>query len=114
MYLQQNLDYTLFDWSKQGDLTPIEVERAEGCYFWDSSGKRYLDWNSQIMNVNIGHGNRHVIDAIHAQAEALPYVSSFMATRVRGSWGRSWPRSRPAICERHFLRWVGPRRWKTP
>ncbi|MCB9128246.1 MAG: aminotransferase class III-fold pyridoxal phosphate-dependent enzyme [Ardenticatenales bacterium] len=103
MYLQQNLDYTLFDWSKQGDLTPIEVERAEGCYFWDSSGKRYLDWNSQIMNVNIGHGNRHVIDAIHAQAEALPYVSSFMATRVRGELGEKLAEITPGDLRKTFF-----------
>ena len=50
--------YTLFDWQAQQNANPIPVERAEGVYFWSPDGKRYLDFNSQLMGVNIGHGDR--------------------------------------------------------
>ena len=53
--LHNNLDYTLFSWSKQKGLNPINVERAEGVYFYDYSGKRYIDFSSGLMNANIGH-----------------------------------------------------------
>ncbi|RZK30691.1 MAG: aminotransferase class III-fold pyridoxal phosphate-dependent enzyme, partial [Hymenobacter sp.] len=52
--LRDNLDHTLFSWSKQTGLNPINVERAEGVYLWDRDGRRYLDFSSQLMNVNIG------------------------------------------------------------
>ena len=61
--------------------------RAEGIYFWDAEGKRYIDMNSQAMCSNIGHGNRRVIEAIKAQAEELAYVSPSMATRIRAEIG---------------------------
>ena len=59
--------HTIFSWSAQGPMNPIPMVRGEGIYFWDAGGKRYLDMNSQLMCVNIGHGNRRVIDAIKRQ-----------------------------------------------
>jgi len=52
--------YTLFDWQAQAKATPIAVDRAEGVYFWSVDGTRYLDMNSQLMGVNIGHGDQRV------------------------------------------------------
>ena len=62
--LKNNMDYTLFSWSKQKGLDPICVERAEGVYLYDYNGKRYLDFSSGLMNVNIGHGDQRVTNAV--------------------------------------------------
>jgi len=80
--------YTLFDWQAQQNANPIPVARAEGVYFWSPDGKRYLDFNSQLMGVNIGHGDRRVADAIERQARKLAYISPFMATEVRARLGQ--------------------------
>jgi taurine--2-oxoglutarate transaminase len=64
-------------------VNPIPVARAEGVYFWDVDGKRYLDFNSMTMCVNIGHGNQTVIRAMQEQAAALPYAAPGMATKIR-------------------------------
>src|SRR5881275_1150991 len=76
--------HTLFEWSAQSKVDPIAVERAKGIYFWTPEGKRFIDFNSQLMCVNIGHGDERVIRAIKEQAERLPYANPFMATEVRG------------------------------
>ncbi|MDX2249598.1 MAG: aminotransferase class III-fold pyridoxal phosphate-dependent enzyme [Bacteroidia bacterium] len=86
--LQYNLDHTLFSWSKQAGLNPIQVDRAEGVYFYDTSGKKYLDFSSQLMNVNIGHGNRKVLAAMQEQMEKLCYVYPGMVTEIRGLLGK--------------------------
>jgi taurine--2-oxoglutarate transaminase len=75
--------HTLFEWSAQDAVDPIPVARAKGVYFWTPEGKRYLDFNSQLMCVNIGHGDERVVRAIHEQASVLPYASPFMATEPR-------------------------------
>jgi len=79
--------HTFFSWSAQGAVNPIPMVRGKGVYFWDADGKRYLDMNSQLMCVNIGHGDQRVIDAIKAQAEELVYAGPGMATRVRAEIG---------------------------
>src|SRR3954469_3402379 len=79
--------YTLYEWSAQSAADPIPVDRAEGCYFFTPDGRRFLDFNSQLMCVNIGHGDRRVIDAIHAQAQQLAYANPFMATEPRARLG---------------------------
>src|SRR3954467_4882257 len=79
--------HTLFEWSAQGAVDPIPVARAKGVYFWTPEGKRYLDFNSQLMCVNVGHGEPRVIKAIQEQAETLAYVNPFMATEVRARLG---------------------------
>jgi taurine--2-oxoglutarate transaminase len=86
--VEQNLEYTLFDWVPQAAINPIPIERAEGIYLYDTSGKRYIDWSSQLVNVNIGHSHPKVIEAIKAQAEKLLYVHPHMATEIRGEVAR--------------------------
>src|SRR4026209_1074204 len=78
---------TLFEWSAQSQVDPIPVARSEGVYFWTPEGKRYLDFNSQLMCTNIGHGHPAVIRAIQEQAATLAYVNPFMATEVRARLG---------------------------
>lgn len=75
--------HTLFEWSAQAAVDPIPVARAKGIYFWTPEGKRFIDFNSQLMCVNIGHGDERVVRAIQEQAAVLPYANPFMATEVR-------------------------------
>jgi taurine--2-oxoglutarate transaminase len=75
--------HTLFEWSAQAAVDPIPVARSKGIYFWTPEGKRFIDFNSQLMCVNIGHGDERVIRAIQQQAETLAYANPFMATEVR-------------------------------
>src|SRR5580693_4232964 len=79
--------HTLFEWSAQSKVDPIPVARAKGIYFWTPEGKRFIDFNSQLMSVNIGHGDERVIRAIHAQASVLAYANPFMATEARARLG---------------------------
>src|SRR4030043_358955 len=81
--LPLSLEHTFWTWSAQAKVAPIPVKRAKGVYFWDVNGKRYLDFNSMTMCVNIGHGDERVIAAIQQQAKALPYAGPGMATRPR-------------------------------
>jgi taurine--2-oxoglutarate transaminase len=79
--------HTLFEWSAQARVDPIPVAGAQGCWFWTPEGKRYLDFNSQLMCVNIGHGDPRVIRAIQHQAATLAYANPFMATEPRARLG---------------------------
>src|SRR6202162_3094186 len=79
--------HTLFEWSAQSKVDPIPVARAKGIYFWTPEGKRFIDFNSQLMCVNIGHGDERVVRAIQRQAEELPYANPFMVTEARARLG---------------------------
>jgi taurine--2-oxoglutarate transaminase len=79
--------HTLYEWSAQGAVDPIPVARAEGIYFYTPEGKRFLDFNSQLMCVNIGHGDPRVVKAIQEQAARLIYANPFMATEPRARLG---------------------------
>ena len=92
--------HTFFSWSAQGAIDPIAIDRAEGVYLYTPEGQRILDFNSQLMSVNIGHGDRRVIDAITAQAMKLQYVQPAFASEPRARLGPSWPRSCRAISTR--------------
>jgi taurine--2-oxoglutarate transaminase len=79
--------HTLFEWSAQNAVDPIPVAGAKGIYFWTPEGKRFIDFNSQLMCVNIGHGDARVIRAIQEQAATLAYANPFMATEARARLG---------------------------
>ncbi len=76
--------HVFHSWSAQGALAPIAIAGAEGCYFWDYDGNRYLDFSSQLVNVNIGHQHPKVVAAIQAQAARLSTVAPQHANDVRG------------------------------
>jgi len=76
-------EHVFYTWSAQAKVNPIAVERAKGVYFWDIHDKRYLDFNSMMMCVNIGHGNDRVIHAMQEQAAVLPYAAGGMTTKIR-------------------------------
>ncbi|SHI12308.1 taurine---2-oxoglutarate transaminase [Sporobacter termitidis DSM 10068] len=66
--------YNLQSWSKQKNLNPISVEKAEGIYFWDYDGNRYTDMSSQLVNMNLGFGNKAIGDAIKAQVDQYCFI----------------------------------------
>jgi taurine--2-oxoglutarate transaminase len=76
-------EHVFWTWSAQAKVSPLPVKTAKGVYFWDTTGKRYLDFNSMTMCVNIGHGDERVVEAMVAQARELPYAAPGMATKVR-------------------------------
>src|SRR6187402_215946 len=86
--VQDNLDYTLFSWSKQKGIVPIAVKYAMGVYLYDHDGKRYLDFSSGLMNVNIGHGNQRITQAVMEQMQQVSYVTPSCVTKVRGELGK--------------------------
>jgi len=86
--VQDNLDYTLFSWSKQKGLSPIAVKYGEGVYLYDYDDKRYIDFSSGLMNVNIGHSNQRVSIAVMNQMQQLSYVTPGFATKARGELGK--------------------------
>ncbi|MDR1028959.1 MAG: aminotransferase class III-fold pyridoxal phosphate-dependent enzyme, partial [Clostridiales Family XIII bacterium] len=75
--------YNLHSWSAQRNLNPMVVTKAEGVYFWDEDGNKYYDMSSQLVNSNLGHGNRALIEAIKAQADKLPFIGPGYAVDVR-------------------------------
>ena len=80
--------HSLYEWSAQAHVDPIPVAKAKGIYFWTPEGKRFIDFNSQLMCVNIGHGDPRVIKAIQDQAASLAYANPFMATEARARLGQ--------------------------
>jgi taurine--2-oxoglutarate transaminase len=86
--LPLSMQHSFWTWSAQAHVRPIPIKTAKGVYFWDVQGKRYLDFNSMMMCVNIGHGNQRVIDAISRQARDLPYAGPGMASRPRAILGK--------------------------
>ncbi|HJZ83250.1 MAG TPA: aminotransferase class III-fold pyridoxal phosphate-dependent enzyme [Pyrinomonadaceae bacterium] len=95
--------HTLFEWSAQAAVDPIPVARSKGIYFWTPEGKRFIDFNSQLMCVNIGHGDERVIRAIKEQAETLAYANPFMATEVRARLARKLAEIAPGEIDAFFF-----------
>ncbi len=98
-----NRAHTFFSWSVQGAVDPIVVDRAEGVWLYPPDGDRILDFNSQLMSVNIGHGDRRVIDAITEQATKLQYVQPAFATEVRGRLGQKLAEIMPGDLDKVFF-----------
>lgn len=95
--------HTLFEWSAQAKVDPIPVARAKGIYFYTPDGKRFIDFNSQLMSVNIGHGDERVIQAITEQAQTLAYANPFMATEPRARLGAKLAEITPGDIDTFFF-----------
>lgn len=95
--------HTIYEWSAQSKVDPIPVAGAKGCWFWTPEGKRYLDFNSQLMCVNIGHGDERVIKAIQDQAATLVYANPFMATEPRARLGQRLAQIAPGDIDTFFF-----------
>jgi taurine--2-oxoglutarate transaminase len=96
-------EHTFFSWSVQGQLDPIAIDHAEGIYLYTPEGRRIIDFNSQLMSVNIGHGDRRVIDAITAQAMKLQYVQPAFTTEPRARLGAKLAEILPGDMDKVFF-----------
>ncbi len=105
--IRLNREYTFFSWSAQGTVDPIPIARADGVYLWDAEGRRYLDFSSQLMNVNIGHGNPRVVAAIKEQADRLQCVAPAFASEPRGELGRMLAEIAPGDLRKTFFTLAG-------
>jgi len=101
--VQTSLDHTLFSWSKQSGLNPLAIERAEGVYLHDADGRRYIDFSSQLMNVNIGHGNQRITEAVRRQMEQVSFVHPGMVTEARGLLGKKLAELAPGNLNKTFF-----------
>jgi len=95
--------YTIYEWSAQSAVDPLPVDHAKGVYFWTTDGKRYIDFNSQLMSVNAGHSDRRIIEAIKAQAEKPTYANPFMAHEPRALLGRKLAELMPGDLNKVFF-----------
>jgi taurine--2-oxoglutarate transaminase len=105
--IQNNLDYTLFSWSKQKGIAPIAVKYGEGVYLYDYDGKRYIDFSSGLMNVNIGHANQRVTEAVVKQMQEVSYVTPNCVTKVRGELGKKLAEICPGDLNKAFFTLCG-------
>ena len=94
--------YTFGTWRYQRGWSPLQVVDAEGCYFLDSTGKKYLDFSSQLMCCNLGHKNRAVIEAICDQARSLPYIAPSFTCDVRAELSKLLLQVLPGGLEKFF------------
>jgi len=104
---QKNLEYTFFSWSKQAGISPITVKTAKGVYFWDHDGKKYIDFSSQLMNTNVGHGHPRVIEAIKKQVDELSFVTCAMGTEIRGELGEKLAQVTPGNLKKTLFTLAG-------
>src|ERR1700723_1632469 len=95
--------HTLYEWSAQSKVDPIPVANAKGIYFYTPEGKRFIDFNSQLMSVNIGHGDPRVIQAINEQGAVLAYANPFMATEPRARLGAKLAEIPPGDIDTFFF-----------
>jgi taurine--2-oxoglutarate transaminase len=105
--IQNNLDHTLFSWSKQKGIAPIAVKHAEGVYLYDYDGKRYIDFSSGLMNVNIGHGDQRITDAVVKQMQEVSYATPNCVTKVRGELGKKLASIFPGDLNKAFFTLCG-------
>jgi taurine--2-oxoglutarate transaminase len=101
--VQKTKDYSLASWLPQGSWDPVPMVRGEGVYFWDANGKRYIDWSSMLINVNIGHGNSRVIKAIQEQAAKVTYVKPSITTEPRAILGEMLAEITPGNMTKSFF-----------
>jgi taurine--2-oxoglutarate transaminase len=95
--------HVFHSWSAQKALRPLPVAAAEGSYFWDYDGNRYLDFSSQLVNTNIGHQHPKVTAAIAAQAARLTTIAPQHANEARGEAATRLAELAPAGMEKVFF-----------
>ena len=105
--IEDSQNYTLFSWSKQKGTNPIAVKYAEGVYLYDYDDKRYIDFSSGLMNVNVGHGDQRITDAVVAQMQQVSYVTPSCVTKVRGDLGKKLAEICPGDLNKAFFTLCG-------
>jgi taurine--2-oxoglutarate transaminase len=86
--LQDNRDYTMFSWSVQSTANPVVMTKSKGVWFWDGDGNRWIDFSSQLININVGHQHPKVLEAIKKQVDELCFAGPSFATEPRGVLGK--------------------------
>jgi len=84
MVRELDRNFVFHSWSVQSAVNPLVIAGGQGCELWDYTGKRYLDFSSQLVNTNIGHGHPKVVEAIKAQADTLVTIAPATANLARG------------------------------
>src|SRR6195952_2832651 len=105
--IQDNLDYTLFSWSKQKGIAPLVIKYGKGIYLYDYDDKKYIDFSSGLMNVNIGHGDQRITDAVVRQMHEVSYVTPSCVTKVRGELGKKLAEIFPGDLNKAFFTLCG-------
>ncbi len=105
--VQNSQDYTLFSWSKQKGTNPIAVKYGEGVYLYDYDDKRYIDFSSGLMNVNIGHGDQRITQAVVKQMQEISYVTPSCVTKARGDLGKKLAEICPGDLNKAFFTLCG-------
>ena len=95
--------HVFHSWSAQASLAPMAIAGALGCEVWDEDGRRYLDFSSQLVNINIGHGHPAVVAAIQEQAAVLPTISPAHANLARGRAAEAIVRHAPEGMSKVFF-----------
>lgn len=95
--------YVFHSWSAQGQISPVPIAGGEGSWFWDTDGKRYLDFCSQLVNLNLGHQHPRLVQAIKDQAEKLCTVAPSFANDARTEAARLIITHAPKGLERVFF-----------
>jgi len=101
--INDSMKYTLTSWSKQRGAKPMVIEKGEGVYIYDADGKRYIDFSSQLIAVNIGHGHPKVAEAVARQMSEVSYVYPGMTTSVRAELGKKLAEISPGSLNRTFF-----------
>ncbi|ADX82091.1 aminotransferase class III-fold pyridoxal phosphate-dependent enzyme [Sulfolobus islandicus] len=96
-------EHTFKTWSKQKGWEPIIVTQARGVYFYDNNGKRYLDFSSQFVNVNLGYGNEKVINAIKEQLYTLQYINPSFGAEIRAKAAEALLQVMPKTISKFFF-----------
>src|SRR5947208_4990996 len=105
--IRTNMDHTLFSWSRQKGISPIAVKYAEGVYLTDYDGRRYIDFSSGLMNVNIGHGDQRITEAVTRQMQEISYVTPSCVTKARGDLGKKLAEICPGDLNKAFFTLCG-------
>jgi taurine--2-oxoglutarate transaminase len=95
--------HTIFEWAVQGTVDPVPVAHAKGVHFWTPEGKRFIDFNSQLMSVNVGHSDARVLAAITEQIQKVTYVTPSMVTEARARLGAKLAEITPGDIDAFFF-----------
>lgn len=100
---QDDRAHVFHSWSAQATLDPLVVTHAQGSWFWDEAGTRYLDLSSQLINVNLGHGHPRLLNAITEQAAELCMIAPGRAVASRSTLARLMAERAPGDLDRVFF-----------
>ncbi len=101
--INRNKEYTITSWTAQHTWNPITISHGEGAYFWDVGGNRFLDWSSQLFNLNIGHNHPGVLEAVRQQLGLLQYAMPGLASEPRARLGELLREVSPQGLEKTFF-----------